>query len=75
MLNKDFWTRAIGFTTTTAGQLNKAHVQFLESRLIALARAAKRMPLDRAGGMEGGGWTHAEGASAGGGRAVAHLAV
>jgi Domain of unknown function (DUF4357) len=43
---KDFWTRAIGFTTTTAGQLNKAHVQFLESRLIALARAAKRMPLD-----------------------------
>jgi hypothetical protein len=43
---KDFWTRAIGFTTTTAGQLNKAHVQFLESRLIALARTAKRMPLD-----------------------------
>jgi len=45
---KDFWTRAIGFTTTTAGQLNKAHVQFLESRLMALARAAKRMPLDNA---------------------------
>jgi hypothetical protein len=45
---KDFWTRAIGFTTTTSGQLNKAHVQFLESRLIALARAAKRMPLDNA---------------------------
>jgi hypothetical protein len=43
---KDFWTRAIGFTTTTAGQLNKAHVQFLESRLIAFARASKRMPLD-----------------------------
>ena len=45
---KDFWTRAIGFTTTTAGQLNKAHVQFLESRLMALARAAKRLPLDNA---------------------------
>lgn len=45
---KDFWTRAIGFTTTTAGQLNKAHVQFVESRLIALARAAKRMPMDNA---------------------------
>jgi len=45
---KDFWTRAIGFTTTTAGPLNKAHVQFLESRLIALAKAAKRMPLDNA---------------------------
>jgi hypothetical protein len=37
---KDFWTRAIGFTTATAGQLNKAHVQFLEARLIA--------PLDNA---------------------------
>ena len=45
---KDFWTRAIGFTTGSAGQLNKAHVQFLESRLIALARAAKRLPLDNA---------------------------
>jgi hypothetical protein len=45
---KDFWTRAIGFTTGSAGQLNKAHVQFLESRLLALARAAKRMPLDNA---------------------------
>jgi len=45
---KDFWTRAIGFTTTTAGQLNKAHVQFLEARLIALAKAAKRLPLDNA---------------------------
>jgi hypothetical protein len=45
---KDFWTRTIGFTTATAGQLNKAHVQFLEARLIALARAAKRVPLDNA---------------------------
>lgn len=45
---KDSWTRAIGFTTGTAGQLNKAHVQFLEARLIALARAAKRLPLDNA---------------------------
>ena len=45
---KDFWTRAVGFTTGSAGPLNKAHVQFLESRLIALARAAKRLPLDNA---------------------------
>ena len=45
---KDFWTRAIGFTTATAGQLNKAHVQLLEARLIALAKAAKRLPLDNA---------------------------
>ena len=44
---KDFWTRAIGFTASP-GQLNKAHVQFLEARLIALARAAKRLPLDNA---------------------------
>ncbi len=43
---KDFWTRAIGFTTATVGQLNKAHVQFLEARLLALAKAAKRVPLD-----------------------------
>ena len=28
---KDFWTRAIGFTTTTAGQLNKGHVELLPS--------------------------------------------
>lgn len=42
---KDFWTRAIGFVAV-GGLLNKAHVQFLEARLIALARAAKRVPLD-----------------------------
>lgn len=30
------------------GQLNKAHVQFLESQLIQLAKAAKRLPLDNA---------------------------
>ncbi|MDP3886981.1 GIY-YIG nuclease family protein [Hydrogenophaga sp.] len=42
---KDFWTRAIGFVAA-GGLLNKAHVQFLEARLIALARAAKRVPLD-----------------------------
>lgn len=42
---KDFWTRAIGFVAV-GGLMNKAHVQFLEARLIALARAAKRVPLD-----------------------------
>jgi hypothetical protein len=25
MLNQDFWTRAIAFTTTTAGQRNSAN--------------------------------------------------
>lgn len=39
--NKDFWTTAICFTSKD-GNLNKAHVQYLESRLVALAREAKR---------------------------------
>jgi hypothetical protein len=44
---KDFWTRAVCFVATP-GQLNKAHVQFLESNLVRLAKAAKRLPLDNA---------------------------
>ncbi|EYC50926.1 peptide methionine sulfoxide reductase [Hylemonella gracilis str. Niagara R] len=44
---KDFWTRAVCFVATP-GQLNKAHAQFLESNLIRLAKAAKRLPLDNA---------------------------
>jgi hypothetical protein len=42
---KDFWTSCIGFTSKDAN-LNKAHVQYIESRLIALAAAAKRCTLD-----------------------------
>ncbi len=42
---KDFWTRAVCFVAAP-GQLNKAHVQFLEANLLRLARAAKRVPLD-----------------------------
>ncbi len=42
---KDFWTRAVCFVAAP-GQLNKAHVQFLEANLVRLARAAKRVPLD-----------------------------
>lgn len=42
---KDFWTRAV-FVVASAGQLNKAHVQYLEAQLVARARAAKRVPLD-----------------------------
>jgi hypothetical protein len=42
---KDFWTRAVFFVAGT-GQLNKAHVQYLESKLIKQANASKRMPLD-----------------------------
>lgn len=44
---KDFWNRAVCFVAAP-GQLNKAHVQFLESQLIHLAKAAKRLPLDNA---------------------------
>lgn len=42
---KDFWTRAVVFVAS-AGQLNKAHVQYLEAQLIQRAKAAKKLPLD-----------------------------
>jgi hypothetical protein len=38
---KDFWTRAV-FFVAGPGHLNKAHVQYLEARLVSLAGAAKR---------------------------------
>ena len=43
---KDFWNRGVFFVTGQDGALNKAHVQYLEARLIELANAAKRMSLD-----------------------------
>lgn len=43
--NKDFWTHAVAFTSKDQN-LNKAHVQHLEARLISLARAARRCVLD-----------------------------
>jgi hypothetical protein len=42
---KDFWTHAVIFTSKDQN-LNKAHVQRLESRLVELAREAKRCVLD-----------------------------
>jgi hypothetical protein len=42
---KDFWTSLILFTSKDEN-LNKAHVQYLESRLAALAKEAKRCLLD-----------------------------
>ena len=42
---KDFWTTVILFTSSSEN-LNKAHVQYLESRLIELAKEAKRSDLD-----------------------------
>lgn len=42
---KDFWTRAIVFTSKDQN-LNKAHAKYLEARLIALASEAKLAKLD-----------------------------
>lgn len=42
---KDFWTHAAVFTSKDQN-LNKAHVQYLEARLVALAIEAKRAELD-----------------------------
>lgn len=43
--NKEFWTHAVAFTSKDTN-LNKAHVQQLESRLVELAARAKRCNLD-----------------------------
>ena len=45
--SKDFWTHAVAFISKDQN-LNKAHVQRLEARLLALAAAAKRCELDNA---------------------------
>lgn len=42
---KDFWTTAIFFVSKDEN-LNKAHIGYLESRLISLATAAKRCTMD-----------------------------
>lgn len=42
---KDFWTSAIVFTSKDSN-LNKAHIQYLEARLLQLAVKAKRCELD-----------------------------
>lgn len=42
---KDFWTRFVAFTSTNEG-LNKAHVRYLESRLVGLAKAANQWGLE-----------------------------
>lgn len=42
---KDWWEEAV-LITSTANNLHKAHVKYIESRLFELAHAAKRMSLD-----------------------------
>lgn len=51
-VRKDWWTSAV-LVTTAANKLNKAHVQYLEARLIAAARAIGRVPLDNGNSPEG----------------------
>ena len=43
--NKDWWTSAV-LVTTAGNKLNKAHVRYLEARLIEAARNIGRVPLD-----------------------------
>jgi hypothetical protein len=45
--NKEFWTWGVFFVSTD-GSLNKAHIQYLEARLLDLAYRAKRASLDNA---------------------------
>ena len=42
---KDFWTHGVAFTSKDQS-LNKAHIQYLEARLVQRAAAAKRCELD-----------------------------
>ncbi len=42
---KEWWTSAV-LVTTAGNKLNKAHVRYLEARLIAEARTIGRVPLD-----------------------------
>lgn len=44
-VGKEWWTSAI-LVTAAANKLNKAHVRYLEARLIGEARAVGRTPLD-----------------------------
>jgi predicted GIY-YIG superfamily endonuclease len=43
--SKEFWERAVAFTSKDEN-LNKAHVRFLEARLVALGQKAKRAKLE-----------------------------
>ncbi len=43
--SKDFWTKVIAFTSTNES-LNKAHVRYLESKLLELAKDANQWEID-----------------------------
>lgn len=44
-VQKDWWEQAV-LITTSANNLNKAHVRYLEARLVAKAKEVGRVPLD-----------------------------
>lgn len=46
-INKDWWTSVV-LVTSAANNLHKAHVQYLEARLIEVARSIGRVVLDNA---------------------------
>ena len=46
-VNKDWWSQAV-FVTTAANMLNKAHVKYLESRLVEIAQQVKQRDLENA---------------------------
>ncbi|MGD9571963.1 MAG: GIY-YIG nuclease family protein [Thermoleophilia bacterium] len=48
---KEFWTQVVAFTSKD-DDLNKAHVRYLEARLIAAARACGRADLENTGGAQ-----------------------
>ncbi len=44
-VNKDWWSNAV-LVTAAANKLNKAHIRYLESRLIQMAKETARTPLE-----------------------------
>jgi hypothetical protein len=61
--HKDFWTHAVVFTSKDQN-LNKAHIQHLEARLIGLATTAKRSALDNGNTPAGSSLSEADAAEA-----------
>lgn len=60
---KDFWTSCVVFTSKDEN-LNKAHVQYLEARLVAQATLAKRCVLDNSNAPQLPSLSEADGADA-----------
>jgi hypothetical protein len=58
-INKDWWTSAI-LITSADNKLNKAHVRYLEARLIELARTINKINLDNGNAPAVPGLTEAE---------------